>query len=88
MNRVLGNYKKNIQKALMKQFSYTSIMQVPKLEKIVVNMGVGDAIQNAKLIEAAFEDLKTITGQKPVITYAKKSIAAFKLREGVLLDVR
>ncbi|MGI6710265.1 MAG: 50S ribosomal protein L5 [Bacilli bacterium] len=88
MNRVLGNYKKNIQKALMKQFSYTSIMQVPKLEKIVVNMGVGDAIQNAKLIEAAFEDLKTITGQKPVITYAKKSIAAFKLREGVAIGCK
>ena len=83
MNRVLENYKNNIVPELTKEFNYTSVMQVPKLVKIVVNMGVGDAIANAKLLEAAVEDMTAITGQKPLITKAKKSIAVFKLREGM-----
>ena len=72
MNRVQQNYIENVKPALIKKFAYSSVMQVPKLEKIVVNMGVGDAIQNAKLIDAAVEDLTAITGQKPVVTKAKK----------------
>ncbi|HOH18636.1 MAG TPA: 50S ribosomal protein L5, partial [Bacilli bacterium] len=75
MNRVQKDYIENVKPKLMKKFGYTSIMQVPKLEKIVVNMGVGDAISNAKLLDAAVDDLTTISGQKPVISKAKKSIA-------------
>jgi len=67
----------------MTEFGYTNVMQVPKVEKIVVNIGLGEAIQNAKAIDAAVSDLATITGQKPVVTRAKKSIAAFKLRAGM-----
>ena len=88
MNRVQQNYLENIKPALMKKFAYTTVMQVPKLDKIVINMGVGDAIQNSKLIDAAVEDLTAITGQKPVITKAKKSIANFKLREGVAIGCK
>lgn len=88
MNRVLQNYIENVKPALMKKFNYKSVMQVPKIEKIVVNMGVGDAIQNSKLIDAAVEDLKLITGQKPVVTRAKKSIAAFKLRQNVAIGCK
>ena len=88
MNRVQQNYIENIKPALMKKFAYTTVMQVPKLDKIVINMGVGDAIQNSKLIDAAVEDLTAITGQKPVITKAKKSIANFKLREGVAIGCK
>ena len=88
MNRVQQNYLENIKPALMKKFAYTTVMQVPKLEKIVLNMGVGDAIQNSKLIDAAVEDLTVITGQKPVITKARKSIANFKLREGVAIGCK
>ena len=67
MNRVLENYNLNVKPELMKTFNYTTVMQCPKLVKIVVNMGVGDALHNAKLLDAAVEDLTTITGQKPVI---------------------
>lgn len=88
MNRVKENYLKNVRAALIKEFNYTSIMQVPKLDKIVVNMGVGDAIQNAKALDAAVEELTQITGQKPVITKARKSIANFKLREGVAIGCK
>lgn len=88
MNRVKENYLKNIRPALMKKMNYSSVMEVPRLEKIVVNMGVGDAIQNSKLIDAAVEDLTQIVGQKPVITRAKKSIANFKLREGVAIGCK
>jgi large subunit ribosomal protein L5 len=88
MNRVKENYLKNVRPAMIKEFSYSSIMQTPKLEKIVVNMGVGDAVQNAKALDAAVEDLTQIVGQKPVITKAKKSIAAFKLREGVAIGCK
>lgn len=75
-------YNNEIKDALMKEFNYASVMEVPKLEKIVVNIGVGDGSHDDKLIEAARKDLETITGQHAVITKAKKSIAGFKLREG------
>lgn len=75
-------YKKEIVPALTEKFGYTSVMEVPKLEKIVLNMGVGDAIADSKYLDAALKELEVIAGQKPVITKAKKSIAGFKLREG------
>ena len=79
---LLKKYREEIAPAMQAKFGYTSTMQIPRLEKIVINMGVGDATQNAKLIEAAVEDLTSISGQKPIITKAKKSIAVFKVREG------
>jgi len=88
MNRVQVKYNEQVKAELMKKFDYTSVMQVPKLDKIVINMGVGDAIQNSKVLDAAYEELKQIAGQKPVITKAKKSIAAFKLREGVSIGCK
>jgi large subunit ribosomal protein L5 len=81
--RLAEFYKKEITPSLMKKFNYKSIMQVPKLHKIVVNMGVGAAVSDAKLIEEAAKELETITGQKPSIRKAKKAISNFKLREGV-----
>jgi large subunit ribosomal protein L5 len=81
--RLRKKYKDEIIPQLMKDFGLTNIMQVPKLERIVVNMGLGEAVQNAKLIESAVEELTAITGRKPVVTRAKKSIATFKLREGM-----
>lgn len=75
-------YNKEIKKALMTKFKYVSIMEVPRLEKIVINMGVGEAAQDSKFIDAAIKDLEKIAGQKPVITKARKSIAGFKVREG------
>ena len=88
MNRVLEHYKKNVIPELTEQFKYTSVMQVPKLVKIVINMGVGDSISNSKLLDAAVEDLAQISGQKPLITKAKKSIAVFKLREGMPIGAK
>ena len=88
MNRVLEHYKTNVISELTEQFKYTSVMQVPKLVKIVINMGVGDSISNSKLLDAAVEDLAQISGQKPLITKAKKSIAVFKLREGMPIGVK
>ena len=82
MNRLKEKYVKEIVPSLIKKHNYTTIMEVPKLEKIVINMGVGDATGNSKLMEAAVKDLELISGQKPVITKARKSIAGFKLREG------
>ena len=76
-------YEKEIVPKLMETFKYKNVMQVPRLEKIVLNMGLGEAINNIKLLDSAAEELKTISGQKPVITRAKKSIAAFKLRAGM-----
>ena len=75
-------YEKEVMPALMKKFGYKSIMQVPKLDKIVINIGLGDTKENPKALDNAIADLESITGQKPIITKAKKSIAAFKLREG------
>ncbi len=83
MNRLLEKYNEEIKDSLAQRFEYKSSMEIPKLDKIVVNMGVGDAVSNSKLIDAAVEDLAVITGQKPVLTKAKKSIATFKLREGM-----
>ena len=82
MNRLQEKYTTVVVPALMKEFEYSSVMQAPKLEKVVINMGVGDATTNSKLLEAAVHDLTLISGQKPVITKAKKSIAGFKVREG------
>lgn len=82
MNRLKEKYSKEVVPSLMKKYNYKSIMETPKLEKITVNMGVGDATTNSKLLDAAVSDLAKITGQKPVITKAKKSIASFKIREG------
>ena len=82
MNRLKEKYLNEIVPSLKEKHNYKSVMEVPKIEKIVINMGVGDATTNSKLMDAAGADLATITGQKPVITKAKKSIAGFKLREG------
>ena len=82
MNRLSEKYKNEIIPKLMEKYNYTSVMQVPKLEKIVINIGCGDATINSKLLEAACAELEQITGAKPVVTKAKKSIAGFKLREG------
>ncbi|WP_299644043.1 50S ribosomal protein L5 [uncultured Chloroflexus sp.] len=81
--RLREKYQNEVVPALMEEFKFKSIMQVPRLVKIVVNVGVGEAVQNAKAIEAAMNDLATITGQKPVVTRAKKSVASFKLRAGM-----
>lgn len=83
MNRLQEKYQNEVVPQLMKDFGYTSVMEVPKIEKVVVNVGVGDAIQNSKLLDEAVEEVAAITGQKPVVTKAKKSIANFKLREGM-----
>lgn len=81
-------FKNEIAPHLMKKFNYKSVMEIPHIEKIVLNMGVGDATANAKLIDAAVEDLTLISGQKPVVTKAKKSIATFKVREGMPIGVK
>ena len=81
-------YNNEIKKSLMEQFKYASTMEIPKLEKIVINIGVGEAAHDSKYIEAAAKDLEIITGQKPVITKAKKSIAGFKLREGQTIGTK
>ena len=88
MSRLQEKYLNETVPALVNKFEYSSVMQVPKLEKIVVNMGVGDAISNPKALEEAVAELTTITGQKPVITKAKKSIANFKLREGMSIGCK
>ncbi|GAA0323420.1 50S ribosomal protein L5 [Bacillus carboniphilus] len=88
MNRLKEKYVKEITPSLMSKFNYKSSMQVPKLEKIVINMGVGDAVQNAKSLDSAVEELELITGQKPVVTRAKKSIAGFRLREGMPIGAK
>lgn len=85
--RLLERYRNDVVPAMEKEFSYDNIMQVPKIEKIVLNIGMGEALQNAKSLDAAAGDLQAIVGQKPVFTKAKKSIAAFKLREGNTIGV-
>lgn len=82
MNRLMERYQNEVVKSLMEKFNYSSKMQAPKIEKIVLNIGVGDAVSNSKLLDEAVNELTLISGQKPVITRAKKSIAGFKLREG------
>ena len=88
MNRLKERYTKEIVPSLMEKFEYTSIMQAPKIDKIVINMGVGDAVSNTKNLDKAVEELTLISGQKPVITLAKKSIAAFRLREGMPIGTK
>lgn len=81
--RLKEKYEKETIPALVKRFSYKSVMQAPRLEKVVINMGVGEAVQNAKALDGAIEDLTKISGQKPIVTRAKKSIAGFKIRENM-----
>ncbi len=88
MTRLEEQYKNEIIKNMMDKFGYKNVMQVPKLEKIVLNMGVGEAKENPKALEGAVKDLETITGQKAVITKAKKSIANFKIREGLAIGCK
>lgn len=82
-NRLKEKYTNEVINKLVEQFNYTSVMEVPKIEKIVINMGVGDAVSNAKNLEKAVDELTLLSGQKPVITKAKKSIAGFRLRDGM-----
>ena len=86
--RLLVKYKEDIVPALHKQFNYSSVMQVPKLQKIVLNRGVGEAVGDKKMIDDAVQEFSLITGQKPVVTHAKKSISNFKLREGMPIGVK
>ena len=86
--RIKEMYLKEVAPALMKKYEYKSTMQIPKLEKIVINVGAGDAKDNSKVIDSIMTDLQTISGQKPVPTYAKKSVANFKLREGVKIGAK
>jgi large subunit ribosomal protein L5 len=86
--RLKEKYNQEVSKALMEKFGYKNVMQLPKLEKIVLNMGLGEAIANSKAMDNAVEDMTIIVGQKPVITRAKKSIAGFKLREGMPIGVK
>ena len=88
MNRLEQKYVETVKPSLMKEFGYSSVMECPKLEKVVLNMGVGDAIANPKALEEAVAELTEIAGQKPVITKAKKSIANFKLREGMSIGCK
>ena len=86
--RLFDKYKDQVVPAMMQKFGYKSIMQVPKLEKVVINMGVGDAVANAKALDSAVADMTAIAGQKPVVTRAKKSIAGFRLREGMPIGAK
>ena len=88
MSRLLDKYKNEVIGAMTEKFSYKNVMQVPKLEKIVINMACGDAVGNAKALESAIADLTTIAGQKPVITRARKSLAAWKLRTGMAIGCK
>ena len=88
MNRLLEKYKNEVVSAMTEKFSYKNVMQVPKLEKVVINMAVGDAVGNSKALESALSDLTTIAGQKPVVTRAKKSLAAWKLRKGMAIGCK
>ena len=88
MSRLKEMYQNEIVEAMMKKFGYKNIMEVPKLDKIVINMGVGEAKENAKALETAVKELETITGQKVVVTKAKKAIANFKLREGMAIGCK
>ncbi|RID83412.1 50S ribosomal protein L5 [Peribacillus asahii] len=88
MSRLREKYQNEITPSLMGKFNYQSVMQVPKIEKIVINMGVGDAVANSKALDVAVEELQQIAGQKPVVTKAKKSIAGFRLREGMPIGAK
>jgi large subunit ribosomal protein L5 len=86
--RLKDRFLNEITPGLMQKFNYTTVMQVPKIEKVVINMGMGEAVANSKVLDTAVEELRIISGQKPVITKAKKSIAGFKLREGMPIGVK
>jgi len=88
MNRLKKQYNEEVRPSLVETFEYSTVMQAPRIEKVVVNMGVGDAVTNTKALDDAVEELTTLTGQKPVITKAKKSIAGFKLREGMPIGAK
>ena len=88
MNRLQERYEKEVVPAMMEKFGYKNIMQVPKIEKVVINMGVGEAKDNPKVLESAVSDLQIIAGQKPVLTRAKKSVANFKIRENMALGCK
>ena len=88
MNELKVKYNEEIVKSLVEKFNYDSVMQAPKVDKIVINMGVGDAVQNAKALDSAVEELSLISGQKPLITKARKSIAGFRLREGMPIGAK
>ncbi|MCM3741035.1 50S ribosomal protein L5 [Oceanobacillus luteolus] len=88
MNQLKQKFQDEVTPSLMNKFDYKSVMQVPKVEKIVINMGVGDAVQNSKALDSAVEELSLISGQKPLITRAKKSIAGFRLREGMPIGAK
>ena len=88
MSRLKEKFNTEVTENLMKEFNYSSVMEVPKIDKIVVNMGVGDAVQNSKVLDNAVEELTLITGQKPLITKAKKSVATFRLREGMPIGAK
>ena len=83
MNRLRERFENEIKKSMTEKFNYSSVMQVPKIDKIVINMGLGEAVSNSKIIDEAVAELSLITGQKPIVTRAKKSIAGFRLREGM-----
>lgn len=88
VSRLKQHYREEVVPAMMKEFGYSNVMQVPRIVKIVVNVGVGEALDNPKALDHAVEDIRTITGQNPIITKARKSIAAFKLREGRSIGVK
>lgn len=88
MNRLQDKYQNTVVPSLMKSFEYKSVMQAPKIDKIVINMGVGDAVSNSKALDKAVEELTAIAGQAPVVTKAKKSIAGFRLREGMAIGTK
>jgi len=88
MNQLKETYKEKIVPSMMEKFNYKSVMQVPTIDKIVINMGVGDAVQNSKALDSAVEELSLISGQKPMVTRAKKSIAGFRLREGMPIGAK
>ena len=88
MNRLKEKFNSEVIENLVKKFNYSSVMEVPKIDKIVVNMGVGDAVQNSKVLDNAVEELELITGQKPLVTKAKKSVATFRLREGMPIGAK
>lgn len=88
MSRLKERYRNEVVPALLKEFNYKNVMQVPRLEKVVVNMGVGTAVQDPKTLDGAVRDMTAITGQKPVITRAKRSIAAFKIRQGMRIGCK
>lgn len=88
MNRLQEKYNETVKPSLMKEYNYSTVMECPKLVKVVINMGVGDAIANSKALDEAYDELTQISGQKPVITKAKKSIANFKLREGMSIGCK